>query len=315
LKRKKKGSGMTITKTVIPAAGLGTRFLPYTKVIPKEMLPIINKPAIQHSVEEALASGVSDFLLITGKGKTSIADHLDASYSHEVTLEERDKTDLLSCTDRLSRLGSYTYIRQPEPLGLGHAISLAHNFISPKEYFGIILPDDIIDSKDPALKQLMRIALQEKASIIAVQEVPPNCVSSYGIINIKKTITPNLFQLSGVVEKPKLKDAPSNLAIVGRYILSAKIFNSLECISTRGDSEIQLTDGINHMIQNNERVFAYKIQGRRYDLGTPIGWLKANIGYALKNPEYASQIKTILEEADTSNSILYNPAKAIEHIL
>lgn len=306
---------MNITKIIIPAAGLGTRFLPYTKAIPKEMLPILNKPAIQYSIEEALASEVSDFILITGKGKCSIADHLDSAYNYEAVLKEQDKSDLLTCTDRLSRLGSYTYIRQREPLGLGHAVSLAHNCIGPKEYFGIILPDDIIVSKDPALKQLMRIAIQEKASIVAVQEVPPNCVSSYGIINIKKQITPNLFQVAGITEKPSLKDAPSNLAVVGRYVLSSKIFNSLDCISTRGDSEIQLTDAIAHMAQNNERVFAYKIQGQRYDLGTPVGWLKANIGYALKNPEYAPHIKQILEEADTMESILYNPAKAIEHTL
>lgn len=306
---------MAITKTIIPAAGLGTRFLPYTKAIPKEMLPILNKPAIQYSIEESLSSGVSQFILITGKGKNAIADHIDAAYNHEVTLEERNQQNLLSSTDRLGRLGTYTYIRQHEPLGLGHAISLAQQCIGPKEYFGIALPDDIIDGKDPALKQLIRIAHQEKASVIAVQEVPANCVSSYGIVDIKKQITPNLFQISKVTEKPSLKDAPSNLAVVGRYILSAKIFGALDYVSTLDTEEIQLSDAISHMIQNNERVFAYKIQGRRYDLGTPIGWVKANIGYALQNPEYAPHIRKILEEADTPNSILYNPAKAIEHTL
>lgn len=306
---------MAITKTIIPAAGLGTRFLPYTKAIPKEMLPILNKPAIEYGIEESIASGASQFILITGKGKNAIADHIDAAYNYENTLEERNKNDLLTSTARLERLGTYTYIRQREPLGLGHAVSLAKQCIGPKEYFGIILPDDIIDSKDPALKQLIRIAHQEKASVIAVQEVPSNCVSQYGIISIKKQITPNLFQISKITEKPTFKDAASNLAVVGRYVLSAKIFNSLEYISTLGTDEIQLSDAITHMLQNNERVFAYKIQGRRYDLGTPVGWVKANIGYALKNPEYAPHIRTILEEADTPNSILYNPAKAIEHTL
>lgn len=305
---------MEIIKAIIPAAGLGTRFLPYTKAIAKEMLPLLNKPAIQHTIEEALLSEISNFLVVVGQGKHAIADHFDTSAGLEILLKERDKLGLLASTDRINRLAQFTYIRQSEPLGLGHAIWMARHSIN-KEYFAISLPDDIIMGKQPALSQLIRIARQEKASVIAVQEVPTECVSSYGIVAIKKQITPNLFQLSNVVEKPHPKDAPSSLAIVGRYVLSHKIFNSLEQISTYASSELQLTDAIAHMMQNNERVFAYKIQGTRYDIGTPVGWIKAVIGSSLQDPETAPHIRKFLSEIYTTDSFLYNPAKTIEHTL
>lgn len=305
---------MDIVKAIIPAAGLGTRFLPYTKAIPKEMLPIINKPAIQYIVEEGLASAISNFLIITGKNKESVVDHFDISIGLEIALKDRNKAELLACVDRIARLAHFSYIRQSEPLGLGHAVWMGRHAIG-KEYFGIFLPDDIIISKQPALAQLIRIARQEKASVIAVQEVPSECVSSYGIVGIKKQITPNLFQVSQLIEKPQTKDAPSNLAIIGRYILSHKIFNSLEQISNYANGELQLTDAITHMMHNNERVFAYKIQGTRYDIGNPLGWIKAVVGCALQDPEYAPHVRKFLAELETPDSFLYNPTKTLEHTL
>ncbi len=305
---------MEIVKAIIPAAGIGTRFLPYTKAIPKEMLPLLNKPAIQHIAEEILQSEISNLFIITCKRKNAIADHFDSSAILDALLKERDQMELMASTEKLARLAHFTYIRQPEPLGLGHAVYMARHSIN-KEYFAVALPDDIIISKQPALAQMIRIARQEKASVIAIQEVPAECVSSYGIVSIKKQITPNLFQLSHVVEKPQPKDAPSHLAIVGRYILSHKIFSSLEEISTYATGELQLTDAIAHMMQHNERVFAYKIQGTRYDIGTPLGWVKAIIGSSLQDPDYAPHIRKFLAELTTPESFLYNPAKTIEHSL
>jgi len=305
---------MNVMKAIIPAAGLGTRFLPITKSIPKEMLPLLNKPAIQHIIEESLKSSVSNFLIITGKSKHAIEDHFDYNHELEMILKENNKGHLISGIEKIIRSSHFTYIRQPEPLGLGHAIWLARHSIG-KEYFGILLPDDIIISKQPGLDQLIKIARQEKASVIAVQEVPADCVSSYGVIAVKKQITPKLFQVSHLVEKPQQKDAPSNLAIIGRYVLSNKIFTSLQDISTYAVDELQLTDAISHMVQNGEKVFAYKMQGTRYDLGTPLGWLKATIGTALQDPKYAPHVKKILSEIDTPDSFIFDSNKNITHTL
>lgn len=307
---------MEIVKVVIPAAGIGARFLPYTKAVPKEMLPLLNKPAIQYIAEEGLQSDIQNFIMIVGKNKQAIVDHFDTAAFLEALLKEKDKDklSLLSSIDKISRLAQFTYIRQSEPLGLGHAIWTARHTIG-KEYFAIALPDDVIVSKQPGLSQLIRIARQEKASVVAVQEVPTECISSYGVVGIKKQITPHLFQLSHIVEKPHPKDAPSSLAIVGRYILSHKIFNSLEQISTYASQELQLTDALSHMMQHNERVFAYKIQGTRYDLGTPLGWIKAVIGSSLQDPEYGPHIRKFLASLHTTDSFIYNPAKVIEHTL
>lgn len=305
---------MEISKVVIPAAGLGSRFLPFSKAVPKEMLPLLNKPAIQYIAEEALQSELPNFICITAHGKTAIQDHFDLSETHQGLLKDRQNEILMSSIERVARLAHLTYVRQSEPLGLGHAIYQARHSIN-KEYFAIALPDDIIMSKQPALAQLIRVARQEKASVIAVQEVPTECISSYGVISIKKQITPNLFQLSNVVEKPQAKDAPSSYAIVGRYILSSKIFNSLEQISSYATDELSLTDAIAHMIQQNERVFAYKVQGTRYDLGTPLGWIKAVIGTALQDPHYAPHVQRFLSQLNTTDSFLYNPAKTLEHPL
>lgn len=303
---------MEISKLIIPAAGFGTRFLPLSKTIPKEMLPLLNKPAIQYIIEEALQSELSSFFIITNKNKTVISNHFDSDLDFKSFLKEKEEINLLQSTNKISRQGNFTYINQSEPLGLGHAIFMAHHSIH-KEYFAIALPDDIIFHKQPALAQLIRVARQEKASVIAVQEVPTENISSYGVIAIKKQITPNLFQLSHVIEKPQAKDAPSSLAIIGRYILSHKIFASLEHLSNYTTEDIQLTDAISHMIQQNERVFAYKIQGTRYDIGTPLGWLKAIIGSSIQDPYYGPHIKRFISELNTPDSLLYNPTKIIEH--
>ena len=306
---------MDITKVVIPAAGRGTRFLPLTKSVPKEMLPLLEKPAIQHIVEEAFLSNIKNYIIINSKGKTSIQDYFDDDLDLSLYLKEHNKEGMLQLLNKINRTSTFTYIRQADQLGLGHAVSLAVQSIQPKEYFGVMLPDDIIEGKLPGLEQLIRVARQEKASVIAVQEVPIESISSYGVIGIKKQITSNLFQVSQIIEKPLQKDAPSNLAVVGRYILSQKIFASLDYVKTYGPQEIQLTDGITHMIQNNEKVFAYKLQGLRYDIGTPIGWIKAILGMALQHPHYAPQLKQFLNDKDIQNAYLYNTLKTPQNTL
>lgn len=286
---------MVITKAIIPAAGLGTRFLPATKAVAKEMLPILDKPAIQYIVEEAAASGIANFTIIFNKNKTAIINHFEGSPDLDILLKERGKEKLLQGINKIIRNTEFTYVSQSEPLGLGHAILLARNTIG-KEYFGILLPDDVIVSSQPGLAQLIAIASQENASVIAVQEVPIEQTACYGVITIKKQISPVLYQINGLVEKPKASQAPSNLAIIGRYVLSHKIFSSLDAIMPYTQGELQLTDGIAHMVKNGEKVFAYKIQGHRYDTGNPLGLLKANIGIGLQHPEYGPQLQKLFEK-------------------
>ena len=305
---------MDITKVVIPAAGKGTRFLPITKSIPKEMLPLLEKPAIQYILEEAMQVAIKNYIIVTNSQKHSLENYFDATSELEGFLKETKKEALLDGLDKIIRSAAFTYVRQSEQLGLGHAISLARHCIQ-KEYFGVMLPDDIIMGKDPALGQLIRVARQEKATVIAVQEVPANCLSSYGVIDIKKQITPHLFQVCNLVEKPSQKNAPSNLAVIGRYVLSHKIFNSLDHVTEYSTDEIQLTDAISHMIQNNEKVFAYKVQGMRYDVGTPIGWIKAIIGISLQHPYYKNHVKQFIDDMDTTDSYMYNQSKNIQHTL
>jgi len=298
---------MEISKVIVPAAGLGTRFLPLTKAIPKEMLPLGSQPALHFIAEEAIASSLNNFFIVTGKGKEAIADYFDQAPYLDQLLREQKKGNLTASVTRIMRAANFTYIRQQEALGLGHAVWMARHSIG-KEYCAIMLPDDIIFSKQPGIGQLIRIARQEKTSVIAVQEVPAEDISSYGVISVKKQITPNLFQVGGLVEKPQAKDAPSNLAIVGRYVLSYKIFAALDQISAYATAELQLTDAITCMLHNNERVFAYKIQGTRHDLGTPLGWLKANIHYGLQNPEIAPKLRSFMQSQDMFvPSIITNP--------
>ncbi len=304
---------MDILKTVIPAAGLGTRFLPFTKAVPKEMLPVLNKPAIQYAVEESVHADIKNILMIINKNKHALANHFDSDLELELILKERGELDLLSSLKKINKDTFFSYIRQPEPMGLGHAVWLARHNIG-KEYFCVQLPDEIIISKVSALAQLIKIARQEKATIVGVQEVPSELTSQYGIIAVKKQITPNLFQVSHVVEKPDQKEAPSNLAIIGRYVLSHKIFAALESIETDHKGELQLTDAITQMMFNNEKVFAYKVQGIRYDIGNPIGWLKALIGCALQDPQYQPHIRKFLEDKELMDSFMYQPVNIVENI-
>ena len=288
---------MIVTKAIIPAAGFGTRFLPATKVIPKEMIPVLEKPAIQYVVEEGIKSGIKQFVVVTGRGKKPLEDHFDIFPELEEALRNKNKSELLGNLPKIISSAQFMYVRQSEPLGLGHAIWTARNAFK-KEYVSIFLPDDIITGPTPGMAQLLKVAAQEKCSVVAVQEVPFDHVSRYGVIAVKKQFSPNLFQVRELVEKPSEKDAPSNLAIVGRYVLSPGIFDALEDIKGGVVGEMQLTDGIQKLLISGEKVFAYKIQGTRYDVGNPLGWLKANVSMALKHPEYASSMIDFLSSLD-----------------
>lgn len=304
---------MEISKAIIPAAGLGTGFLPYTKTIPREMLPIFNKPVIQHLVEECLEAEISQFFIITNRRKNAISDYFDTLSEIELTLTERKQYDLLTSTERLIRLGSYAYIRQPEPLGVGHAVLLAKRCFN-KEYFGVALPDDLIETKEPVIKQLARVARQEKACVVAVHEVPSNLITSQSIVAIKKSFSSSLMQLGSIVDNPTTKNAPSNLAVMGRYILSPKLFPVLEYLNNFSEKrELSLNEAISQMIHDGERIIAYKIQGTRHDLRTPLGWLKAVLSVGLKNPAYAPHLKALLETSTQENTkMFFRAAQSID---
>lgn len=299
---------MEISQAIIPAAGLGTRFLPATKITPKEMLPLLDKPAIQYVVEEAVRSGIKDFVMVLNKTKKSIEDHFDTLVELQSHLTSRNKQESLDSIAKIIELARFAYVRQHEPRGLGHAVWSAKHVIGNK-HVAIMLPDDIIMGPVPGLAQLMKIALQERCSVIAVQEVPLADVSRYGIINIKKQISPNLFQIRDVVEKPSQIEAPSNLAIVGRYILSPDIFDALEDSKTGALGEIQLTDGIQKLLLSGEKVFGYKLQGtHRYDVGTPLDWLKANIACALRHQAFGDDMLSYLIELDREMIVMEGKA-------
>src|SRR5579872_1003612 len=275
---------MNIKKAVIPAAGLGTRFLPYTKAIPKEMLPILEKPSIQLIVEEGMACNINDFIVIANDDKQAIAQH----FSHQPKLEEdlatRGKAALLEHLNTIIDSCNFSFVPQPQALGLGHAILQTKNAVG-NEYFGIFLPDEIMIGPDPALAQLIRTAEKYNASVLGVLEVPREKVSSYGIVAVQKELENNVFEVKELIEKPSMEQAPSNLAIVGRYVLSPRIFDALENTQPGTGNEIQLTDGIARMMRNGERVLAYTLETSRYDVGNPLGWLQANIAIALQHPK------------------------------
>lgn len=288
---------MSVTKAIIPAAGVGTRFLPATKAIPKEMIPLVDKPSIQYVAEEGIKSGIKSFVIVTGKGKEPIVDHFSLDSEFMSMLESRNKKDFLGNLTKLSQLACFLSVRQDEPLGLGHAVWTARHVIG-KEYVAVMLPDDIIMSSDPGLGQLIKIATQERCSVVAVQEVPKSQVSRYGVIDVKKQFSPNLFQVRDLIEKPPPEKAPSALAIVGRYVLSPNIFDALEQTSAGAVGEIQLTDAIQRLVLSGEKVFAYKIKGERYDVGTPLGLLRASVVLALRNPKYSQAMLEFLSGLD-----------------
>ncbi|WP_018132127.1 UTP--glucose-1-phosphate uridylyltransferase GalU [Effusibacillus pohliae] len=281
---------MSIRKAVIPAAGLGTRFLPATKAQPKEMLPIVDKPTIQYIVEEAVASGIQDILIITGRNKRAIEDHFDRSIELELLLESKDQKDLLEETRHISDMANIHYIRQKEALGLGHAVLCAKNFIS-NEPFAVLLGDDIVNSHTPALRQLIDVYEKYQASVLGVQQVPAEETHRYGIV-APTAQGDRAFPVSHVVEKP-ISNPPSNLAIIGRYILEPEVFAYLEATEPGVGGEIQLTDAIDALC-SHRRVYACEIAGKRYDIGDKLGYLKANLEFALERSEMKDKLAEYL---------------------
>lgn len=270
---------MSIKKAIIPAAGLGTRFLPATKAQPKEMLPIVDKPTIQYIVEEAVASGIEEILIITGRNKRAIEDHFDKSVELEDELKNSNKEELLEVVQGISNMVDIYYMRQKEPRGLGHAISRAKTFVGD-DPFAVMLGDDVVDSKKPCLKQLMECYDRYKTTVLGVQPVSQKEVSKYGIVNGIE-IEENVYKVNNMVEKPKPEETTSNIAILGRYIITPKIFEILEETKPGRGGEIQLTDALKGL-SKHESVYAYCFEGERYDVGDKFGFLKANIEYALK---------------------------------
>jgi UTP--glucose-1-phosphate uridylyltransferase len=278
---------MKIKKAVIPAAGLGTRFLPATKAIAKEMLPIVDKPTIQFIVEEAIASGIEDILVVTGKGKRPIEDHFDSNIELEQNLLEKDKLGLLKAVEETTNINLH-FIRQKRPAGLGDAVLQAKAFVG-NEPFVVMLGDDLMEDTVPLTKQLINEYHKTRSSIISVMEVAKNETHKYGIIEPKSLHSENLYDVVSFVEKPSPEDAPSNLAIIGRYLLKPEIFELLEQIEPGAGGEIQLTDAIDHLNQT-QRVFAHKFEGKRFDVGDKLGFVKTNIEYGLRHPELSNDL-------------------------
>ncbi|KHD84284.1 UTP--glucose-1-phosphate uridylyltransferase GalU [Heyndrickxia ginsengihumi] len=289
-----------VRKAIIPAAGLGTRFLPATKAMPKEMLPIVDKPTIQYIVEEAVASGIEDIIIVTGKGKRAIEDHFDRAPELEQALASKGKHGLLEKVNYSSDLANIHYIRQKEPKGLGHAVWSARNFIGD-EPFAVLLGDDIVQSETPCLKQLMDKYEETHSSIIGVQQVPSEETHRYGIID---PIAQNgrLYEVNNFVEKPAEGTAPSNLAIMGRYVLTPEIFMLLEHQETGAGGEIQLTDAIQKLNQT-QKVFAYDFEGKRYDVGEKLGFVKTTIEFALQHEEIRSHVLNTIEDILRNDSL------------
>lgn len=285
---------MRVRKAVFPAAGLGTRFLPATKAQPKEMLPIVDKPIIQYGVEEALAAGCDQIIIVTGRGKSAIEDHFDVSYELEKMLEERKKTDLLTIVRQISDMIHVAYVRQKEAMGLGHAVLMARELVG-NEPFAVLLADDVIDANPPCLKQMIDQFNQTQSSIIATQQVDGPAISSYGVIDASPVKgNDRLFEVRDMVEKPKLADAPSNLAIIGRYILTPAIFEVLDNTPLGAGGELQLTDAM-RLLLKKQKIFGYRYEGRRHDAGDKLGFLQATVEFALKRPELNPQFRDYLK--------------------
>ncbi|MED4375443.1 UTP--glucose-1-phosphate uridylyltransferase GalU [Schinkia azotoformans] len=285
-----------VRKAIIPAAGLGTRFLPATKAQPKEMLPIVDKPTIQYIIEEAVASGIEDIIVVTGRGKRAIEDHFDKSYELEETLAKKEKWDLLKEVQGISNLANIHYIRQKEPKGLGHAIACASRFIGD-EPFAVLLGDDIVHSPEkPALRQLIDVYERFNSSVIGVQQVPDEDVSKYGIISMTNgEIESGVFRIHDLVEKPKLEEAPSNYAIMGRYILRPEIFYVLDNVKPGAGGEIQLTDAIK-LLNEQQIVVAHNFEGTRYDVGDKFGFIRATIEFALERDDLRGDVLEYLHQ-------------------
>lgn len=296
---------MKVKKAIIPAAGLGTRFLPATKAQPKEMLPIVDKPTLQYIIEEAVKSGIEEILIITGRNKKSIEDHFDKSVELELELEQKGKKEMLKMVKDISNMVNIHYIRQKEPKGLGHAINCAKSFIG-NEPFAVLLGDDIVDSNTPCLKQLIDTFNEYKTTILGVQHVDNENVDKYGILDVKH-IEDRVYKVKDMVEKPNKNEAPSNIAILGRYIITPSIFDILENQKPGKGGEIQLTDALK-TLSKQEAIYAYDFCGRRYDVGDKLGFLEATIDFSLKREDLRDDLiiymKKIVEGNDKTNNDL-----------
>jgi len=286
--------GDRVRKAVFPAGGLGTRFLPATKVIPKEMLALVDKPIIQYGVEEAIASGIEHIIIVTGRGKSAMEDHFDLSFELDATLERRGKHELLAVSRGVANMARVSYVRQKEPLGLGHAVLCAKDLVGD-EPFAVILPDDVIDANPPCLKQMIDVFAEKRGSVLATMTIDGPAISAYGVLaGSPDAANPRIYNCTGMVEKPKLEDAPSNQAIIGRYVLTPRVFALLEQTKPGAGGEIQLTDGIKALLKE-EKVFGYTFEGKRFDAGDKFGMLQATVEYALKRPEFADKFRVYLK--------------------
>ena len=283
-----------VRTAVFPAAGLGTRFLPATKVIPKEMLALVDKPIIQYGVEEAIASGIEHIIFVTGRGKGAMEDHFDISYELDATLERKGKKELLEISRGISSMARISYVRQKEPLGLGHAVLCAKQLVGD-EPFAVILPDDVIDAETPCLKQMIDVFDEKGGSVLATMTIEGPGISAYGVLAGSQDATnTRIYNCTGMVEKPKLEDAPSTQAIIGRYVLTPRVFALLEETPPGAVGEIQLTDGIKALLKE-EKVFGYTFEGKRFDAGDKFGMLQATVEFALKRPEFGEKFKAYLK--------------------
>src|SRR4051812_33232514 len=290
-------SAAKVRKAVFPAAGLGTRFLPATKAQPKEMLPVVDKPIIQYGVEEALHSGIRNIVIVTGRGKSAIEDHFDVSFELEHMLESRQKTDLLATVRQVSDLIDVAYVRQKEALGLGHAVNRAQDLVGA-DPFAVVLADDVIDAETPCIRQLLDIYEFFSAPVLAVMEVPKESISSYGCIDAEP-VSHNgsknkVYRIRDLVEKPKPSEAPSNLAIIGRYILTPDIFDSIDRVEAGAGGEIQLTDALRHLLRSRP-IYAFKFDGKRYDAGDKLGFLKATVEFGLRRHDLGGPFREYLK--------------------
>lgn len=290
-----------IRRAVFPAAGLGTRFLPATKAQPKEMLPLVDKPIIQYAVEEAVAAGLENLVIVTGRGKSAIEDHFDTSYELEKMLEERGKSELLSLVRAVSEMVHIAYVRQKEALGLGHAVLVAKDLMN-SEPFAVLLGDDVIVADMPCIRQMMDVYDRHQASVVALMEVPHEETGRYGIVKGRQLPGEDgrLFEVEDMVEKPRPGEAPSNLAIIGRYILTPAIFDCLEETGKGSGGEIQLTDALRRLL-SKEKVLAYKFRGKRHDAGEKLGFLQATVEFALKNEELGPAFRKYLKSLDLNS--------------
>jgi UTP--glucose-1-phosphate uridylyltransferase len=287
-----------VRKAVFPAAGLGTRFLPATKAMPKEMLPLVDKPLIQYGIEEAIQSGIHNIVIVTGRGKSAIEDHFDVSFELEHLLETRKKKDLLSIVRNVSDMIDVSYVRQKEALGLGHAILRAKELVG-HEPFAAVLSDDVIDAEIPCLRQLLDIYEFYGTPVLALMEVPMDHIGAYGVVDAEKVshngANGGLYRIRSLVEKPKPEDAPSNLAIIGRYILTPEVFTSIESIEPGRGGEIQLTDALRHMLRSRP-IYGLKFDGRRFDAGDKLGFLQATVEFALKRHDLGASFRDYLKK-------------------